>query len=329
MVGEVEAIGFRRRFSSSYDRDSESVLDYALARYYDSRTGTFCSADPLAGSPSDPQSWNRYPYGRNDPIDITDPSGKSWWSDLIGGALDVLAFFVPPTVGLDLAYNFTNSAAEGNTIGVLGAVVGGAFAAGAQNAADAKAAAVADAHPASQVLQHRAVFPSPDNMSEADAFASDRIAKNGLGFLKVGLVMGAIDTGKAVNAAQNTLSKNCDSEFKKTIPHYTNAGFFSSLASTAFQQYPPGTPNIPSDDFGADADTLMNVPGRPIRLLPNFYGLSAPYGLSVLVHEGIHHFTGWGHEQIFKQFYNAGLRHTNPGSGDITDWIKNGCPPAK
>jgi RHS repeat-associated protein len=47
---------------TSYDRDSESGLDYVLARYYDSRTGTVCSADPLAGSPSDPQSWNRYPF---------------------------------------------------------------------------------------------------------------------------------------------------------------------------------------------------------------------------------------------------------------------------
>jgi len=70
---------------TSYQRDSVSGLDYALARYYDSRTGTFCSVDPLAGSPDDPQSWKRYPYGRNDPIDVTDPSGKSWWSDLLIG----------------------------------------------------------------------------------------------------------------------------------------------------------------------------------------------------------------------------------------------------
>jgi RHS repeat-associated protein len=61
---------------TSYQQDSESGLDYALARYYNSRTGTFCSADPLAGNPSDPQSWNRYPYGRNDPINKNDPSGK-------------------------------------------------------------------------------------------------------------------------------------------------------------------------------------------------------------------------------------------------------------
>jgi RHS repeat-associated protein len=80
---------------TSYDRDSESGLDYALARYYDSRTGTFCSADPLAGSPDDPQSWNRYPYGRNDPIDVTDPSGQHWWDALI----DIAGFALSPFTG--------------------------------------------------------------------------------------------------------------------------------------------------------------------------------------------------------------------------------------
>jgi RHS repeat-associated protein len=84
---------------TSYDRDSESGLDYALARYYNSRTGTFCSADPLAGSPGDPQSWNRYPYGRNDPIDVTDPSGKSWWSSLlIDIGVAVAAYFAPEAI---------------------------------------------------------------------------------------------------------------------------------------------------------------------------------------------------------------------------------------
>jgi RHS repeat-associated protein len=82
-------------FFTSYDRDTESGLDYALARYYDSRTGTFCSADPLAGSPDDPQSWNRYPYGRNDPIDVTDPSGKGWLSYLLTGLGFAAGLFAP------------------------------------------------------------------------------------------------------------------------------------------------------------------------------------------------------------------------------------------
>ncbi len=73
-------------FFTSYNRDPESGLDYAMARYYNSGNGAFSLADPLAGKPGDPQSWNRYAYGRNDPIDITDPSGKSWlgfFTDLI------------------------------------------------------------------------------------------------------------------------------------------------------------------------------------------------------------------------------------------------------
>ncbi len=49
-----------------------------MARYYDSSMGRFCSADPVGGQPGDPQSWNRYPYARNDPVNLTDPSGKFW-----------------------------------------------------------------------------------------------------------------------------------------------------------------------------------------------------------------------------------------------------------
>jgi len=61
---------------TNYQHDSETGLDYALARYYDSRMGRFCSPDPVEGQPNDPESWNRYSYARNNPINITDPSGK-------------------------------------------------------------------------------------------------------------------------------------------------------------------------------------------------------------------------------------------------------------
>ncbi len=84
-----------------------------MARYYDSRTGTFCSADPLAGDPDDPQSWNRYPYGRNDPIDITDPSGKSWWSDLlIGIGVGVTVALLP-----EIAPAWFGAGSAGATVG--------------------------------------------------------------------------------------------------------------------------------------------------------------------------------------------------------------------
>jgi RHS repeat-associated protein len=41
---------------------------------------SFCSVDPVGGDPADPQSWNRYAYVRNDPINMADPSGKGWLS---------------------------------------------------------------------------------------------------------------------------------------------------------------------------------------------------------------------------------------------------------
>ncbi len=61
---------------TTYERDGESVNDYAMARYYINRFGRFSSPDPLAGSISDPQSLNRYAYVENDPIDAIDPDGR-------------------------------------------------------------------------------------------------------------------------------------------------------------------------------------------------------------------------------------------------------------
>jgi RHS repeat-associated protein len=66
----------RQKFTA-YERDTESGLDFAQARYYSSAHGRFTSTDPLASSASagDPQSWNRYAYSYNNPLRYTDPSG--------------------------------------------------------------------------------------------------------------------------------------------------------------------------------------------------------------------------------------------------------------
>ena len=64
---------------ATHRRDSESLLDYAWNRYYDNTTGRFLTPDPYKGSgdPYNPQSWNRYGYGLNDPVGNNDPSGLS------------------------------------------------------------------------------------------------------------------------------------------------------------------------------------------------------------------------------------------------------------
>jgi RHS repeat-associated protein len=73
---------------TSYERDSESGNDYAMARYYHVRFGRFCSPDPILGSPGDPQSWNRYAYVRDNPINTIDPRGLSWLSSFFRLLID-------------------------------------------------------------------------------------------------------------------------------------------------------------------------------------------------------------------------------------------------
>jgi lysozyme len=62
---------------TSYERDSESGLDYAVNRSHSPVLGRFVQADPYrnSGGVEDPQSWNRYSYSRNDPINLVDPMG--------------------------------------------------------------------------------------------------------------------------------------------------------------------------------------------------------------------------------------------------------------
>ena len=66
----------RQKFTG-YERDSESGLDFAEARFFSNQTGRFNSIDPMneSGSLVDPQTLNRYAYVSNDPMNSIDPSG--------------------------------------------------------------------------------------------------------------------------------------------------------------------------------------------------------------------------------------------------------------
>ena len=63
---------------TGYERDTESGLDNAQARYNSSSLGRFMSPDPIGNFIADatnPQSWNMYTYVENDPTAMIDPSG--------------------------------------------------------------------------------------------------------------------------------------------------------------------------------------------------------------------------------------------------------------
>ena len=62
----------RQRFAMT-ERDEATGLDHTWFRKYDSFAGRWTSPDALSGSIADPQSFNRYTYAANDPINQVDP----------------------------------------------------------------------------------------------------------------------------------------------------------------------------------------------------------------------------------------------------------------
>jgi RHS repeat-associated protein len=67
-----------RRFTGK-ERDSETGLDYFGARYYRSRIGRFTTVDPsltINENQANPERWNRYAYGLNNPLKLIDEDGR-------------------------------------------------------------------------------------------------------------------------------------------------------------------------------------------------------------------------------------------------------------
>jgi RHS repeat-associated protein len=57
------------------EHDAETNLENFGARYDASSMGRFMSPDPIGGRRTDPQTLNKYPYVRNNPLTFTDPTG--------------------------------------------------------------------------------------------------------------------------------------------------------------------------------------------------------------------------------------------------------------
>jgi RHS repeat-associated protein len=87
----------RQKFTG-YQKDSETSLDFAEARMYENRYGRFTAVDPLmaSGKSANPQSFNRYMYVLDDPINATDSTGAipDWIREK---ATDARGEFLRPT----------------------------------------------------------------------------------------------------------------------------------------------------------------------------------------------------------------------------------------
>jgi RHS repeat-associated protein len=62
------------------ERDDSTGLDHTWWRKYENTSGRWTSPDPYLGSMTlaNPQSFNRYAYVQNDPLNFVDPSGLDW-----------------------------------------------------------------------------------------------------------------------------------------------------------------------------------------------------------------------------------------------------------
>ena len=103
----------RQKFTAK-ERDSESGMDYFLARYYSGPMGRFLSVDPdnAGAGLTDPQTWNAYAYARNAPTVNVDPDGRIVFTAAAIVAFAVATFEVASTA-LDV-HNAVTTVADPN-----------------------------------------------------------------------------------------------------------------------------------------------------------------------------------------------------------------------
>jgi RHS repeat-associated protein len=118
--------GQPRRFAGQ-QRDPETGLDSFVARYYAQRVGRFTSLDPVFNwnaNLRDPQRWNRYAYGRNNPLRYVDPDGRDV-VDVVGGSIN--AFGSNLILGAGRAAPYSSDYALGQSLGDVASLAAGLY----------------------------------------------------------------------------------------------------------------------------------------------------------------------------------------------------------
>jgi RHS repeat-associated protein len=63
-------------YTGKFEETALGISDFG-ARWYDPRIGRFLAIDPAGFDPQNPQSFNRYAYGNNNPYGFVDPDGRA------------------------------------------------------------------------------------------------------------------------------------------------------------------------------------------------------------------------------------------------------------
>ena len=90
-------------------------MDYADQRFYSSTAGRFLSIDSVPMNLKEPESFNRYAYAANDPVNLKDSDGMAPTSvSFDGGGYGCVSTGLVPTGG---AIDASNACPPGMTIG--------------------------------------------------------------------------------------------------------------------------------------------------------------------------------------------------------------------
>ncbi len=257
--------------------DAETGLYYYGARYYDSSLGRFITPDTIVPYSNDPQSFNRYSYARNNPINIIDPTGHKWswkkfWHAFAGAVVGAIVTVATGGLGAPLA--FALGGAVGGAItggldgglrgalmgglmgGVLGGAVGagvGAFGAGFGYAALAAGGgyAIGTGHADSFVGGLAGGIVGSAIGNGVDSYLHDSLAATDpKGGVRNGDVEGrgvGTTAAKALKVANDTESRVLYTPSRGVAADIVRGGmqmlFGHSLASHQFAQYAVGNPN--------------------------------------------------------------------------------------
>lgn len=187
-----------RKGYTGHEHVDQANLIHMGGRIYDPRIGRFLSADPLVQAPGFSQSFNRYSYVMNNPMNYVDPSGYSWLSDNWRTiAAIVVSFYLPGAYAAILGVSETGMVAAvltGMTSGAIqtgtlkGALIGG-FSAGMFNGINSQFNGMAEANLAVGP-------PDPSRIVGSTGLTTGQVAAKIAANATAGGVMSVINGGK-------------------------------------------------------------------------------------------------------------------------------------
>jgi RHS repeat-associated protein len=108
---------------TGHEHLAEVRLIHMNGRVFDPAAGRFLQADPVVQEATNSQNYNRYAYVLNNPLSLTDPSGRNWLSKFIHKNTAQMQFLHGDLAGGWLTRKYADRAAANPYVRMVGAAV--------------------------------------------------------------------------------------------------------------------------------------------------------------------------------------------------------------